>query len=98
MVGYVDVYKRQAIYDGTSSRTDGIWSELHEDSRGIRFFSSHISDYFLSLIHISAATFFSNPGNPDYVYLDYVYFARLLEADKQYDEAVAQFDKAVAGK
>ena len=30
----------------TSSRTDGIWSELHEDSRGIRFFSSHISDYF----------------------------------------------------
>ena len=35
-----------AIYDGTSSRTDGIWSELHEDSRGIRFFSSHISDYF----------------------------------------------------
>lgn len=35
----------------------------------------------------AAATFFSNPGNPDYVYLDYVYFARLLEADKQYDEA-----------
>ena len=35
-------------------------------------------------------------GNPDYVYLDYVYFARLLEADKQYDEAVAQFDKALA--
>ena len=27
-------------------RPDGIWSELHEDSRGIRFFSSHISDYF----------------------------------------------------
>ena len=44
----------------------------------------------------AAATFFSNPGNPDYVYLDYVYFARLLEADKQYDEAVAQFDKALA--
>ena len=40
--------------------------------------------------------FLSNPGNPDYVYLDYVYFARLLEADKQYDEAVAQFDKALA--
>ena len=39
---------------------------------------------------------FSNPGNPDYVYLDYVYFARLLEADKQYDEAVAQFDKALS--
>ena len=35
-----------AIHDGASSRTDGIWSELHEDSRGIRFFSSHISDYF----------------------------------------------------
>ena len=44
----------------------------------------------------AAATFFSNPGNPDYVYLDYVYFARLLEADKQYDEAVAQFDKALS--
>ena len=38
------------------------------------------------------------PGNPDYVYLDYVYFARLLEADKQYDEAVAQFDKALDRK
>ena len=28
--------------------------------------------------------------------MDYVYFARLLEADKQYDEAVAQFDKALS--
>ena len=27
-----------AIYDGTSSRTDGIWSELHEDSRGHSLF------------------------------------------------------------
>ena len=32
----------------------------------------------------AAATFFANPGNPDYVYLDYVYFARLLEAEKQW--------------
>ncbi|WP_455664841.1 tetratricopeptide repeat protein [Phocaeicola sp.] len=44
----------------------------------------------------AAATFFSNAGNPDCVYLDYVYFARLLEADKQYDEAIAQFHKALA--
>lgn len=44
----------------------------------------------------AAATFFSNPDNPDCVYLDYVYFARLLEADKQYEEAVAQFDKALS--
>ena len=43
----------------------------------------------------AAATFFSNADNPDLVYLDYVYFARLLEADKQYDEAVAQFSKAL---
>ena len=41
----------------------------------------------------AAATFF---GNPDYVYLDYVYFARLLEADKQYEEAVVQFNKALS--
>ena len=47
-----------AIYDGTSSRTDGIWSELHEDSRGIRFFSSHTDishdqdffDFFIKVI------------------------------------------------
>ena len=44
----------------------------------------------------AAATFFANPGNPDYVYLDYVYFARLLEADKQYEEAVVQFNKALS--
>ncbi len=44
----------------------------------------------------AAATFFANPANPDYVYLDYIYFARLLEADKQYEEAVAQFDKALS--
>lgn len=43
----------------------------------------------------AAATFFSNADNPDLVYLDYVYFARLLEADKQYDEALAQFSKAL---
>lgn len=43
----------------------------------------------------AAATFFANPNNPDFVYLDYVYFARLLETTKQYDEALAQFNKAL---
>lgn len=44
----------------------------------------------------AAAAFLSDSDNPDYVYLDYVYFARLLQADKQYDEALAQFDKALS--
>lgn len=44
----------------------------------------------------AAATFFATPEHPDFVYLDYVYFARLLEADKQYEEAIAQFQKALA--
>lgn len=44
----------------------------------------------------AAATFFSTPDNPDYVYLDYVYFARLLTADKQYEEAVGQYNKALS--
>lgn len=43
-----------------------------------------------------AAAFFSNPQSPDFVYLDYVYFARLLAATKQYDEAIAQFNKALS--
>lgn len=28
------------VHDGASFRTDGIWSELHGDSRGIRFFQA----------------------------------------------------------
>ncbi len=28
--------------------------------------------------------------------MDYVYFSRFLEADKQYDESVAQFDKSLS--
>lgn len=44
----------------------------------------------------AAAAFFSNPQNPDFVYLDYLYFARLLAATKQYDEAIAQYDKALS--
>lgn len=43
-----------------------------------------------------AATFFANPDNPDFVYLDYIYFARLLAGTKQYDEAIAQFHKALS--
>lgn len=42
----------------------------------------------------AADAFFSNPDSPDYVYLDYLYRARLYAAVKQYDKAVAEYEQA----
>ena len=42
----------------------------------------------------AAESFFSNPNSPDYVYLDYLYHARLFAAVKDYEKAVAEYDKA----
>ena len=68
--------------------------ENHVLKRLAMYDNLELKDYTAGLE--AAATFFANPANPDYVYLDYIYFARLLEADKQYEEAVAQFDKALS--
>lgn len=43
----------------------------------------------------AAKKFFSNSVDNDYVYLDYVYYGRLLASVKKYDEAIAEFDKAI---
>lgn len=45
---------------------------------------------------LAAATrFFDNPNNPDYVYLDYLYYGRLLSAFKQADKAIVYYEKAL---
>lgn len=43
----------------------------------------------------AAGTFFSQPENPDYVYLDHLYYGRLLNALKQSDKALAHYEKAL---
>lgn len=44
----------------------------------------------------SAITLFKNPDNPELVYLDYVYWGKLLGAKEQYEEAILQFKKALS--
>lgn len=39
--------------------------------------------------------FFENSNDSDYVYLDYIYYGRLLSNVKRYDEAITQFNKAL---
>lgn len=43
----------------------------------------------------AAGLFFSNPSDPNFVYLDYLYYARILSALKQYDKAVEQYQLAL---
>lgn len=54
-------------------------AELHEVSSGLE----------------AASSFFANATGTDFVYLDYVYWARLLAADKQYDEAASRLRQAL---
>lgn len=44
----------------------------------------------------AADIFFHEVDKADYSYLDYMYYGHLLEALKKYDEAVEQYEKAVA--
>ena len=39
--------------------------------------------------------FFADPSNPDYVYMDYLYRARLYAANNEIDKAMVEFDKAM---
>lgn len=43
----------------------------------------------------AANEFFKDPNNPDFVYLDYLYRARLYLANGNNDEAIAEFEKAL---
>ncbi len=43
----------------------------------------------------AADLFFEDPQNPDYVYLDYLYHARLLDIAGQADQAVLQYEEAL---
>lgn len=43
----------------------------------------------------AADLFFNTSDNPDFAYLDYLYYGYLLSATKQYDEAIAQFHHAM---
>lgn len=44
----------------------------------------------------SAIALFKNPDDPELVYLDYVYWGKLLGAKARYEEAILQFRKALA--
>lgn len=44
----------------------------------------------------SAIALFKDPDDPELIYLDYVYWGRLLGAKEQYEEAILQFKKALA--
>lgn len=39
--------------------------------------------------------FFADPNNPDYVYMDYLYRARLYAANNEIDKAMVEFDNAM---
>ena len=39
--------------------------------------------------------FFADPNNPDFVYMDYLYRARLYAANNEIDKAMVEFDKAM---
>lgn len=43
----------------------------------------------------AAERFFKQSEKPDFAYLDYLYYAHLLNSNKQYDAAIAQFEKAM---
>lgn len=43
----------------------------------------------------AASEFFAIPNESDRVYLDYVYYARLLRGKQRYDEAIVQYQKAL---
>ena len=44
----------------------------------------------------TASAFFANTHSAEWVYLDHVYYGRLLKQYHQYDDALAQFTKALA--
>lgn len=44
----------------------------------------------------ASKNFFVNSNDSDYVYLDYVYYGRLLSNLKRYDDAIAGYNKAIA--
>lgn len=43
----------------------------------------------------AAELFFENPNNPDYVYMDFLYHARLYLANEKNDLAMSEFEKAM---
>ena len=43
-----------------------------------------------------AIAFFSDTDSAEWVYLDHVYYGRLLKQNQQYNDALAQFEKALA--
>lgn len=43
----------------------------------------------------AADRFFNASDNPDFSYLDHMYYGHLLNASQQYDEAIAQYQKAM---
>ena len=43
-----------------------------------------------------ASVFFTDTDSAEWVYLDHVYYGRLLKQKQQYDDALAQFEKALA--
>ena len=43
-----------------------------------------------------ALVFFADSDSAEWVYLDHVYYGRLLKQKQQYDDALAQFEKALA--
>lgn len=53
-----------------------------------------MGDYDTGLEHASA--FFTHSDSAEYVYLDYVYYGRLLQRKQQYDDALKQLEEALA--
>ncbi|WP_321332932.1 tetratricopeptide repeat protein [uncultured Bacteroides sp.] len=43
----------------------------------------------------AADDFFNHSDNPDFSYLDYMYYGHLLSVSKKYDEAIVQYEKAL---
>lgn len=44
---------------------------------------------------VAAEKFFDKPINPDYVYLDHLYYGRLLKANRQMDKSVSELEAAL---
>lgn len=44
---------------------------------------------------VAAGKFFDKPVNPDYVYLDHLYYGRLLKANQQMEESIPELEAAL---
>ena len=89
------LYLNKAFYESLQSVNKGL--KMDADNlvfkRLLMYNQYELGNYDAGLAE--ASVFFTETDSAEWVYLDHVYYGRLLKQKQQYDDALAQFEKAL---